>query len=543
MPYDRVQRAFAEIAAAIAERVRHDRLEVAMAGPEGRRLRTGAPDGAVRFAETMIVPLFSGETLIGTLKVSRGPDPFRKEDRESIRYLSRLVAAGVVGMAETALTQTRLGEADLLLRIGRATATSADPREVARIAAEFIGHLLPEPYGFTIFVLSDRMLVPLAYRVRDAILANQLEAMQFPFDKIPEERRAAFDGGRSIYAEDAVQSLTAPQARELASRFGARALLATPIRAGGEILGIIESYHPVPGHLFGDRSRRVLEGIADQLAISLHNARLARENTRRLEELSALSRRMWSVQEEERRRIARELHDEAGQAMTALKLNLDLARKETDPERVRPRVVDAAELASDVLEELRRIARDLRPASLDDLGLVPALRGLLDGFGQRTLLEASFESEGQVPNFDADSAAATYRFVQEALSNVGRHARARWVRVRLESDDRSLRVTVEDDGCGFDAELATQQGSLGLLGLRERARVLGGRVTLDSRRGNGARVCLELPAPRPRAENAVARNDSGGRSPGEDDRKPPGESATAGQDRPGGSAAPRGEER
>lgn len=543
MPYDRVQRAFHELAAAIAERVRHDRLEVVMAGPEGRRLRMDAPDAGAAFAETMIVPLFSGENLVGTLKVSRGPDPFRKEDRESIRYLSRLVAAGVVGMTETAVSQMRLGEADLLLRIGRATATSADPREVARVAAEFIGHLLPEPYAFTIFIVADRHLSPLAYRVREASLQKEVEALVFPYEKVPAERRAAYDAGQSIYTEDTANSCLPPEARELALRFKARALLAIPIRAGGELMGLIESYHPIPGHRFGDRAQRVLEGIADQLAISLHNARLRRENTRRLEELSALSRRMWSVQEEERRRIARELHDEAGQAMTALKLNLDLARKETDPERVRPRVVDAAELASDVLEELRRIARDLRPASLDDLGLVPALRGLVDGFGQRTLLEASFESEGQVPNFEADAAAATYRFVQEALSNVGRHARARWVRVRLEANEASLRVSVEDDGVGFDTELATQQGSLGLLGLRERARVLGGRVTLDSRRGHGARVCLELPAPGPRAESVATNDDAGGRTPGEDERRSAGERAPTDDDRPERTAVPRGEER
>ncbi len=239
-----------------------------------------------------------------------------------------------------------------------------------------------------------------------------------------------------------------------------------------------------------DAQRRLVGVVAVSVDVT--------ERTRAEEALRGLSRRLWSLQEAERRRIARELHDEAGQSITALKMNLDRARRENDGGRVRALVEEAAELAAHVRVELGRIAQDLKPAALSERGLVPALRALLEGFRHRTGVEFELTESGNGPPPVADLGATAettvFRFVQEALTNVSRHARARSVRVALEREDGIHRVTVADDGVGFDVGSALARNQLGLLGMRERARMLGGQVRIDSEPGRGARLTIELPA-------------------------------------------------
>lgn len=494
--YDRVRRTFEELAAAISERVHVDRLVLFIQGPEGsRRLEKPVAKDPAPPSETYIAPLFAGGELVGRLHASRG-EPFTAVDRDCIRALSRFVSAAAVGITETAESQQMLGEAELLLEIGRATATLLRPQEVAARATAVIERIVLKPHQFSVFVVGEdgKFLVLLMSHLLDPSLLPHLEAAKFPIAEMGEPRRTAFREGRSVYCPDLLEEPTLrPEQRERAAVFNVRTLLEVPIQAGGHVLGLLEVSHPRPNMAFAPQQRRLLEGIADQMALSLRNARLATENARRLDELRALSRRVWSVQEEERRRIARELHDEAGQSMTALKLNLDLARKESDVEDMRKRLSNAAELAGEVLEELRRIARDLRPASLDDLGLVPAVRALVEDFGKRLDIAASFESRGPSPRPDGDTAATVYRFVQEALTNVARHSSATAVTVNLDVEPEALRVQVADDGMGFDPGQPIAEGRLGILGMRERARILGGRVFLESKPGGGARLELELP--------------------------------------------------
>ncbi|HVO29267.1 MAG TPA: histidine kinase [bacterium] len=221
------------------------------------------------------------------------------------------------------------------------------------------------------------------------------------------------------------------------------------------------------------------------------------ERTRMERALRGLSRRLWSIQEEERRRIARELHDEAGQAMTALKLRLDLARREEEPHAVREQLEAAAGLAGDVLRELRRISHELRPGALEELGLVPAIRALVADFRARTGVQVDLVEPEHTPHADRDCESAVFRFVQEALSNVSRHSRAKNVSVRLECDAQHVRMSVEDDGLGFDPELPPSRDSLGLAVVKERARILGGELLVESKRGAGSRLVLDVPVSPP----------------------------------------------
>jgi two-component system, NarL family, sensor histidine kinase UhpB len=221
------------------------------------------------------------------------------------------------------------------------------------------------------------------------------------------------------------------------------------------------------------------------------------EHIRMQRTVAGLSRRLWAVLEEERGRIAREIHDEAGQTMTALKLLIDRAHSSKDHEESRTLLVEATSLCGTVLEALRRISRDLRPGGVDIIGLRPSIAVLVERFERAAGISAQLFAPETLPEIDPDAQAAIYRFIQEALTNVTRHAQATRVDVRIEASDKGLVVETVDDGLGFIPAAALAGAGLGLIGMKERSRMLGGRLVIDSAPGRGTRVRLELPLPIP----------------------------------------------
>jgi two-component system sensor histidine kinase UhpB len=197
-----------------------------------------------------------------------------------------------------------------------------------------------------------------------------------------------------------------------------------------------------------------------------------------------------AAQEQERARIARDLHDEVNQSLTGLLLRLEAARAKAGPE-LAPELAATRGLANQAMGELLTLARQLRPTALDDLGLKAALAGLVEDLGRRAPLHASFEGRGAFSDVPKDVQLVAYRVAQEALSNAAQHSGAKGVRVELrrESDTIDLRIT--DDGNGFTFEQATS--GLGIAGMRERALLVGGDVLVESRPGAGTRVTLTAP--------------------------------------------------
>jgi len=219
-------------------------------------------------------------------------------------------------------------------------------------------------------------------------------------------------------------------------------------------------------------------------------------------ELQTLSRRLLEVQETERRHLARELHDEVGQALSVLKLNLEALESSFIPDTPAPgRLADGMRLVDQLLAQVRSMSLDLRPSMLDDLGLVPALRWYVRQYASRTGVNAVFQSEeDDERRFDPALETACFRVAQEALTNALRHARARTVTVTLGEADGVLRLSVRDDGGGFDLAAARERaqhgGSFGLMGMRERVSLLAGELELDSNPGRGTEVCARFPAGR-----------------------------------------------
>ena len=219
------------------------------------------------------------------------------------------------------------------------------------------------------------------------------------------------------------------------------------------------------------------------------------------QELHTATIKLIGAQEDERRTIARELHDEVGQVLTALKVELSLAHRKltTAGVSVEP-LLEAQTLADGALATVRDLSQLLRPAALDDLGLPAAIDAALRGLARRHEIKVELSQTGMTDRLAPETEIAAYRIIQEALTNVARHAAATHCRVRLMRLPETLRVEVEDDGAGFDILGApAEPRGLGLIGMRERAAMLGGRLTILSAPGSGTRLCVELPTGAARA--------------------------------------------
>jgi signal transduction histidine kinase len=268
---------------------------------------------------------------------------------------------------------------------------------------------------------------------------------------------------------------------------------------------IASIYRAAQRRLWGSFGLAVLVSLAVAALATVYVGRLEHrihrqreKETENARDLQRLSTKLVSAQEEERRVIARELHDEVGQALTAIKVELAVAQRAIDASGGPTHVLDDARSISEgVLHTVRDLSHLLHPAVLDDLGLGAAVDWYLKGFGRRHGLRVDLLQERMDGRLQPETEAAAFRIVQEALTNVVKHAHANSCRVYLHRLTNTLLVTVEDDGIGFEPasiERAANPPGLGFIGIRERVSWLGGTLRLESAHGTGTRLTVELPA-------------------------------------------------
>lgn len=210
--------------------------------------------------------------------------------------------------------------------------------------------------------------------------------------------------------------------------------------------------------------------------------------------LQTLSHKLIQIQENERRAIAQELHDEIGQALTGLKLSLEMLDRRS-PESAQESIKGTLSLANDLISRVRHLSLNLRPVALDDLGLLPALLWHFERYSAQTGVQVDFRHQDlDGRRFAQGIETAAYRIIQEALTNVARHASTNMVEVRTWVDQSVLHLHIEDRGIGFDANVPGRMQSSGLVGMHERASILGGVLTIDSQPGRGTRLAAELPS-------------------------------------------------
>jgi len=271
--------------------------------------------------------------------------------------------------------------------------------------------------------------------------------------------------------------------------------LSFPLLIDGKLHGIVDLFSQTLD-AFHESQMTFYASLAHQIGAVLQNARLFEKVSASRAELQTLSHRLIEAQETERRHLARELHDEVGQALTAVKINLESLRRSVEAPWT-DKLGDSIDIIKHTLEQVRSLSLDLRPSMLDDFGLVAALRWHLDRQAQRAGLLLHFECDPFDKRLPPEIETACFRVAQEALTNILRHARASQVDVALRQAGGEMVLTVADNGVGFDVaaarKAATRNASMGLLGMEERVRLAGGWLEITSERHIGTKIRAHFP--------------------------------------------------
>ena len=273
--------------------------------------------------------------------------------------------------------------------------------------------------------------------------------------------------------------------RELVERLGVESAIFVPLLAANRALGLVVAADKLGDDpRFDDEDLRLVENFARRAAVAVElSERVARDALRRV----------VRAQEQERRRLARELHDETGQALASILLGLRSAEDASDLAAQREAVARLRELVVTTLHDVRRLAVELRPTALDDFGLVPALERLAESFREGSGVELEVESRLGEERLAGEIETAVYRIVQEALTNVLKHAGAKHVSILLTRKNEGVSVVIEDDGRGFHPG-ETDESRLGLAGMRERVNLLDGALAIESSPGKGTTLVVSVPA-------------------------------------------------
>lgn len=267
-----------------------------------------------------------------------------------------------------------------------------------------------------------------------------------------------------------------------------------PLYNKGKLIGVLNLGPKSSGRHLGGEELNLLTTLANQTAIALENAHLYQETLDKERMLDQLMQAAQQAHEEERRRISLDLHDSVAQNLSGLILNLDFLKKQVpkDNSKAQEEIKRLEKLVKETVGDLRRLIYDLRPTTLDSLGLVPTLKRHIEQFGQENRLKTNFSHSlnGRLP---ATVETALFRLTQEALNNVKKHSQAKQVNINMaeEKEKDTVSLVIEDDGKGFDLEKI--EGGLGLMGMRERAESLGGRLDIISQPDRGTIILVTIP--------------------------------------------------
>jgi signal transduction histidine kinase len=426
------------------------------------------------------VPILLRGVAYGNLYLTekQGAEDFTDEDEELVTLLA--------GQAAVAIENARLYEASArwsrqlqsLEEVGNALATETDLDRLLDLVVRRLRELLAA------------RVVALALPSGEDDLRFAAAAGEGTQDLVGETiSRSASKSGR-VFARrrsDRIDSvIDDPEVhQEVTRRLAARTGMWVPLIARDQVIGVIEIHDKDgPDARFSDDDLRLAETFAARAAVAVElSQRMARDALRRVVQ----------AQELERQRLARELHDETGQALTSILLGLKPLEEALVDKAARAALTELREHVVAALQNVRRLAVELRPSVLDDFGLVPALERLTESFAEQTVTRIDFHSALGDTRLPSEVETALYRVVQESLTNIVKHAKARNVSVSLARRGSAVAAVIEDDGAGFDQRTTRPEG-IGLLGMRERLALLDGRLEIESRPGAGTTIVAEVPA-------------------------------------------------
>ena len=449
-------------------------------------------------------PIIVRGEVIGFLNVdSATPGFFTQAHTGALRAFAEHAATAIGNARLYEGIQQKAEELELLLDTVTATSSTLELDHILRALADKMTTSVRAT--FCRIALLDEMNQTLT--IRAAFAAHDLDwdpglGRQYASADAPWHRQAIEGGETMILRQDDPSQAVSETECRIALTEDIQSALLIPLVIGDRTLGVISlgemrGWERVP---FTADQVRLCQAMGNQTAIAIRNAQLLNAGMKHRRDLQRLSTELINAQEDERRRLSRELHDEMGQALTMMSINLAAIEKELPSElapTIRERLAETTSLADQTLDQIRELSLDLRPSTLDELGLVPTLRWYVNRYTRRLNIEVELEAIDFEERLTPEMETAVYRVVQEALTNVARHAQASRVHVRLERKESAVVAFINDNGKGFDAEKITgseaPEHGVGLLGIRERVSSLGGSFSIQSGPGQGTRLTIEIP--------------------------------------------------
>jgi signal transduction histidine kinase len=451
----------------------------------------GFPPGHPLMRTFLGVPILLRTVTYGNLYLAEKKDgeDFTKEDEELVTLLAAQAAVAIENARLYESATHWLRQLETMNEVGNALAGELELPRLLALIADRLRQLVGARLVFIALPAGDGDLRIEA--ASDHKQLSQLIGSRLSFESTKTGR--VFGRGRpervdSLLDDPEIDHALARRFAELTGLPVPTSGLYMPLVVRGRTIGIITVHDKLPpaggGDLrFSDDDVRLAEAFAARAAVAV-------DLSQRVER-DAL-RRAVGAQELERKRLARELHDETGQALTSVLLGLRTVEETRNEEDRRKAIAALREIAVATLQDVRRLALELRPKALDDFGLVPAIERLTEALREQTGLRVDFETRLD-ERLSGEVETCLYRIVQEALTNVVKHARARHVSVVLMRKDSGVAAIIEDDGRGFAPGRRSE--GLGLVGMRERLALLDGTLTVESAPGTGTTVVAEVPLP------------------------------------------------
>ena len=407
--------------------------------------------------------------------------------------------AQIEEQAVTLRKQTR--EKDILLKVSQALSRNMNLDELSQVAsrvvgtelgAERCGISLPTPDGSEIEIRG--LFRP------DTKDTRRLTGTRFSWQDFPDWSKIIKKGKPWVISKTSDLPTGSKTSRYFISQ-GIKSILGTGMFFGKKLVGILSITSVKEHRAFSQEEIKLIQTIGTQIAVAIENSRLFQMVKKHTQDLRDLSAQLMEVQENERKLIAEELHDMVGQMLQSMKMNLDRMRKNLGqrPQKLEGMMdwlLDTEKLLGQTIEDIRTLTFELRPSMLDDFGLIPTLRWYIENYSKRSNIKVTLKTRERGYRFAQEVEVAFYRIVQEALTNVAKHAQATEASVLVAEKDSTIILSVKDNGVGFDADkvLSTPRGEMGLFNIRERVNLLGGKFEIISRHRKGTTLNINIPS-------------------------------------------------
>lgn len=412
---------------------------------------------------------------------------------------SRVEGTEVDGEMRDSETQEARRYRDLLAlsRVSAAVSGLQDLDAILGVALDNVLALMDGPMGG--ILLLDERTEELSYRVYRGMSVEYIENLRVPLGEGMTGWVA--QSGKSVLKEDITGDPDLHRYPDWVKAWGLRSYICVPLRARDSILGVITVGSHIPRRFTKD-DMYLLHSIGDQVGVAIEQAELYEQLRRGRERYQQLARQILLAREEERRRIARELHDETSQSLSGLALNLQalVDTAETFPHRDEQfisRLKKVQTLAVDISKEVSKLINDLRPTLLDTLGLVPAIRRYAETTLEPFDIKVSMDFKGDDMPLPAEVEVGLFRVAQGAIGNISKHAQASNVTILIDRKPKELLLIVKDDGKGFNVSELTQIEDTGrgrgVFSMKERVKMLGGKCWIESQPGHGTMVNVRIP--------------------------------------------------